>query len=377
MLQDRRVAGSTTIRRIEAFRVRLPLRKAMRMAGVELSYARNLVVRVTSDDGVAGWGEAAEAPSMTGETVNSMYAAVLYLAPYMIGLQADDWVAIDREWAWRLHGNHAAKSALDMALLDLTARRRGVPMHALWGPARRESVQVLWLIGTGSLEGDVAEACTRRAEGFTAFKIKVGIGDALADARRTQAICDVLGDGMLIGADANQGFDEPAAIEYVRAVENTLLDFVEQPVAGYDLKAMARVAAASGVAIGADEGIHSELDIRRHHDLHAAEGCSLKAIKLGGPRAVLQAGQVCHALGMRVNLACKIAESSIASAALLHLAAVVPALDWGCSPSNQYLAEDLVTVPITVDGGYATVPAGPGLGIEVDEGRLRDVGESS
>ena len=89
---------------------------------------------------------------------------------------------------------------------------------------------------------------------------------------------------MLISADANQGFSTAQAIAYVRAVKGSGLDFFEQPVAAEDLDGMAAVAAATDIEIGADEGIHSSEDIRRHHERKAARGVSLKAIKLGGLR---------------------------------------------------------------------------------------------
>ena len=73
---------------------------------------------------------------------------------------------------------------------------------------------------------------------------------------------------------------------------------------------------------------------------------------------------------MQVNLACKIAESSIATAAVLHLAASIPSVDWGVSLSSQYLADDLVKTPLAISHGHASVPTGPGLGIEVDEAKI-------
>ncbi len=129
--------------------------------------------------------------------------------------------------------------------------------------------------------------------------------------------------------------------------------------------------AASRVPIGADEGIHSHHDIERHHARHAAAGVSLKAIKLGGLRAVLDACRLCDRLGMKVNISCKTGESSVASAAALHLAATVPALAWGLTLTSHGLAEDVAVEPLRVEAGHVTVPDRPGLGIEVDEHRVR------
>ncbi len=153
------------------------------------------------------------------------------------------------------------------------------------------ALPLLGVIGGGDLDGDLRDAEKKKAAGITAYKIKVGIDTPENDAARTRAICKVLGTGLLISADANQGYSTEEALRYVRAVEGAGLDFFEQPVMAADLAGMAQVAAATKIAIGADEGIHSLDDIRRHHEKKAARGVSLKAIKLGGVRAVTQAGR--------------------------------------------------------------------------------------
>ena len=169
------------------------------------------------------------------------------------------------------------------------AKAAGKPVHALLGQKKRSRLPLLGVIGGGDLDGDLRDAEKKKAAGVTAYKIKVGIDTPENDAARTRAICKVLGNGMLISADANQGFDTDGALRYVRAVDGAGLDFFEQPVMADDLSGMAQVAAATSIAIGADEGIHSLDDIRRHHEKKAARGVSLKAIKLGGARAVTQA----------------------------------------------------------------------------------------
>jgi L-alanine-DL-glutamate epimerase-like enolase superfamily enzyme len=156
----------------------------------------------------------------------------------------------------------------------------------------------------------------------------------------------------------------------VMAVAGCGLDFFEQPVSAHDLESMARIAAASGVPIGADEGIHSRDDIERHHR-HGIKGVSLKAIKLGGLRAMFEASRLCERLGMAVNISCKTGESSVASAAALHVAAAAPALAWGLTVTSPGLAEDVAAEPLAIARGHIEVPDRPGLGIEVDERRVR------
>ena len=366
------------IKAIEPIAVNLPMHKAVTMAGETVARADNMLVRAASDDGFVGWGEAAAAPTMTGETVPGMMAAVCYLEPPLIGRPADDFAAASAAMDAAMYGNTAAKAAIEMALHDLVARAAGKPLHALFGAKLRSRIAVLAVLGSTDEAADLREARERWAAGYRAFKIKVGLDAPEADAARTQAICRMLkqtaaADGgiCLVSADANQGFSVDAALRYVAGLGDCGLDFFEQPVHAHDLDGMARVATASPAAIGADEGIHSLHDIERHHARKAAAGVSLKAIKLGGLRALHEACRLCDRLGMKVNLSCKTGESSIASAAALHLAAIVPALAWGLTVTNAGLAEDVTAAPLRIESGHVVVPDRPGLGIDVDETRVR------
>ena len=360
------------ITRVEPFAVRLPMVKPVIMAGEEVRAADNVLVRIEAEDGTVGWGEAASAPTMTGETVESMMAAVHRLVPVITGREVGDIEgAIDAMDA-PLYGNYAAKAAIEIALHDLAGQASQQPVHALLGERRRKRIALLGIIAGGDFDGDLADAAKKKSEGFTAFKIKVGIDSATEDARRTREICKVLGDGLLISSDANQGFDTAEAVSYVTACKGSGLDFFEQPVMSHDLDGMASVAAAAnGIAIGADEGIHSLDDIRRHHDREAARGVSLKCIKLGGMRGVVEAARLCDSLGMKVNLACKTGESSIACAAAIHIGSVAPNVDWAFSMTAGGLAADVTATPLRGSRGFVDSLDRPGLGIEVDEDRVR------
>jgi muconate cycloisomerase len=244
-------------------------------------------------------------------------------------------------------------------------------VHALLGAKKRSRLPLLAVVGGGDLDGDLADAEKKKAAGFTAFKIKVGVDTAANDAARTRAICRVLGSGLLISSDANQGFSTAEAIAYARAVQGCGLDFFEQPVEASDLSGMAAVAAAAGdIAIGSDEGIHSLADIRLHHQHKAARGVSLKAIKLGGLRGVATAGALCDSLGMSVNISCKTGESSVACAAALHVASVIPNVAWALTLTHIALAEDVTAQPIATARGHVETLDRPGLGVHVDIDRI-------
>ena len=360
------------IKRIEPIAVSFPMKKPVVMAGVEIRQADNMVVRIEVDNGVVGWGEAASAPTMTGETGESMVTAVHYLTPAVEGRPAEDIAGALAAMAARMYANNAAKAAIEIALHDLVGRATDRPAHALIGGKQRSRMPVLGVIGTGALDSDLREAEKKKAEGYAAFKIKVGIDKPLVDAERTRRLCALLGRGALISSDANQGWSTDEAVQYARAVADAGLDFFEQPVPADDLSGMAAVAAASGtIATGADEGIHTLEDIRRHHERKAARGVSLKTIKLGGMRGVMAAGRLCDQLGLNVNVSAKTGESSIACAAATHIAAALPQIAWGLTLSNEGLADDVTARPIRIAHGHVDVSDRPGLGVDVDEERVR------
>ena len=362
------------IKSIEPIAVSMPMKKPVQMSGETVTRADNVFVRVEADNGVTGWGEAASAPAMTGETVASMMAAIEYLTPKLVGRAADDPSGASAAMDARMYGNSGAKAAVDIALHDLFGRAGGRPVHALLGAKQRNRIPVLAVIGSEDAASDLREAQRSFDAGYRAFKIKVGLGTPEADAARTRAICQALKrevEPCLVSADANQGFSVDGALRFVGAVGDCGLDFFEQPVDAHDLAGMARVAAATQIPIGSDEGIHAGDDIVRHHERKAAGGVSLKAIKLGGLRGLVEASRLCARLGMRVNISCKTGETSLASAAAIHVAAVAPEIAWGLTVTSAGLAEDVATVPLHIQRGHVEVPQSPGLGIEIDERRIR------
>jgi muconate cycloisomerase len=365
--RDLREREPLIVRRVDAIPVALPLKKPVAMAGVTVSRALNILVRIEAADGTVGWGEAASAPTMTGDTLAGLVAAVRdHLAPLLIG--EDAWMrgALCRKLKHALYGNTGAHSAIEVALLDLAGRSSGLPLSDLIGGALRRAVAPMWLLGNATPEQDIAEAHAKRADGFGFFKLKIGTKPVDAEIASTLALRQAMGATMPLCADANCGLTFADARRYVEGTRAAGLMFVEQPLAHDDLNALSRLTDVSPVPIGADEGIHSLVDIEAHAN-RGASGISLKLIKLGGMSAAVEAAQHCTRLGLAVNIAAKIAESSIASAAAIHLACVAPAVDWGVSLTHFYLAGDVAENALPIGDGAVALPARPGLGIDVDE----------
>lgn len=355
------------IRHVDVIPVALPLKKPVAMAFETVAHARNILVRIETADGTVGWGEAASAPTMTGDTLDGLVAAVRdHLAPLLVGKDARSWPALRRAMQAALLGNTGAHSAVEMALFDLAGRAAGRPLIELIGGALRRAVAPMWLLGNSAPEADIAEAQAKEREGFRFFKLKIGTKPIECEIAATHALRAAVGPKIPLCADANCGLALANAQRYVAETEAAGLMFLEQPFAPDAFDDLAALAKVSPIPLGADEAVHSLADIKTQAG-YGARGVSLKLIKLGGLTNALAAAAHCRKLNLSINVAAKIAESSIASAAAVHLACAVPDVGWGVSLTHFYLAEDVVQWPLPLGDGTVALPAGPGLGVEVDE----------
>jgi L-alanine-DL-glutamate epimerase-like enolase superfamily enzyme len=355
------------IRRIEAIRVALPLAKPMLMAGVRIETAENVLVRIEAADGTVGWGEATSAPTMTGDLAESLVGAVRHLTPLLIDQDARMHALLARRCLNAMHGNGGAKSAIDMALLDLVGRRMGMPTIEFLGGPLRETVTPMWLLGNPSVADDIAEAKAKRAEGFSFFKLKVGIKPVAEEIEAAALLRKELGPDVLLCADANAGLELSRALQFVRRAGDLDLLYLEQPVRAEDLTGMQALAAIGTVPICADEGIAGAAEVLAHDRARAMSGINLKLMKAGGPRAAMRVAALCEALGLSMTIAGKIAESSISASNTLAVACAVANVAWGVNLTHIYLAEDLVRKPIQLQQGVFARPLGPGNGVDVDE----------
>ena len=366
-----REAKPLRIVRVEAIPVALPLKKAVVMAGERIERAYNLLVRVEAENGLVGWGEAASAPLMTGDVLAGMVAAVNnHLAPLVTGQDALCRAELVQRCARALLHNTGAKCAVDMAINDLVGHHLGVSVADLFGGAAREVLQPMYLLGNPKVEDDVAEAKHKLGEGWSFFKLKIGIKDPREEARAAIEIRRHLGDAVALCADANMGMTFANARLFAEQARDANLLFMEQPLHSDDIDGMAALARVSPIPLNGDESIDSVPSLLTLHRLGAIQGANIKTIKMGGIGPTVHAMAVCGALGLSINLAGKVAESSIAAAAIVQLGCVAPNLDWGLNITNHYLAEDVTDAPLMIERGTVRRPRGPGLGIAVSEAKV-------
>jgi len=331
-----------------------------------------VIVRIDTDAGITGYGEATPDIGFFGETLEEVKSAIdRYLGPRLIGMDPCDRENILYQLDFR--GNSCARSAIDLAIHDLLGKALGVPVFDLLGGCCRSKVLVAIEIAGGPPQ-EMAQACAELcAQGVRAFKPKVG-GDPDKDVQRLKAIREAVGREATIRADANQGYTVKEAIRLCRLAErdDVGLELLEQPVAAWNLAGMAEVRAAVDTLIEADESafsIHDAMNIIRQG---AADVINIKVEKVGG----LYNAKKVAALAEAAGLQCVIGTAfglGITIAAKLHLAAstmiIRDAVEFTEIRLHDNLLEapfqDLLTLPLK-DGCFE-VPAGPGFGVLFDE----------
>jgi muconate cycloisomerase len=336
------------------------------MANKVIEVSRNVLVKISTDEGITGWGEAPADALLTGHFQAGIVAGVEFLAGSLLGEDPTRRTGLCVQMRSLVYGNSSAIGAIDVALHDIAGKAAGLPVYQMIGGAARSQVPVVALFGSGDQTKDLETATRLHTAGYRWFKIKLGLASPEAEAETLMAIRAALGDDSVLAGDANTAWTPPQAIRNLRLFDGAGLAFVEQPVGADDIEGMGRVAAAIRTPIGADESVHSAHDIVR---LAAAgiAGVSLKLIKMGGITGVVHGSILAHNLGLAVNHGGKIAETSISAAALAHASVVAPSLGWGASMTHTSTDHDPVTRSLPVADGLIAPPDRPGLGVEVDE----------
>jgi L-Ala-D/L-Glu epimerase len=352
------------IERVTAQRITTSLHTPFVTALRRTTTTDTVVVRVTDSDGVTGWGEAPQVWQVTGESLQGAEACVSGpLAAVVVGRDADDLRAGCRAVAGAVAANHGAKAAVDVALHDLVARRRGVSLPVLLGSSRhRVPTDVTLAAGEAAALADAARS--RAADGFRVLKLKVGT-DAATDVERVRAVRGAVGKQARIRLDANQGWTARDAVRVITALEDADLDveLVEQPLPAADLEGMAWVTARVSTPVMADESVYGVRDLVEVIRRRAADLVNVKLAKCGGlsvAGTLLELARA-HGIGSIVGsmMETHIGVGAAASLVAAHGTSTTSDLDaaWWASSSP-------VVGGMTYDGADVVLPTAPGLGIE-------------
>jgi muconate cycloisomerase len=360
------------ITHIETYPVRVPLKPERRMItslGQHI-VSDYLLVRVLTDAGIEGAGEATVSPRWSGETVWGAQAMIeRVLAPRVIGCDPCDVAEIDQRMAKACTHNWFARAAIEMACWDIWGKAAGKPVYELLGGPKR-ALSVVSRYSMGAYEPDEAarRAAERVAAGFTTIKVKVGT-DPAADLRRVRAVREAIGPEINLTLDANCGWSAETAIECLHALADCRVVLMEQPTPDGDYEAIARVRRETKPPVMADDMcfnlVHAE-ELVRH------DACDVISVYPGKNGGIARSRQIAK-FAARHGVACSIGsnlELDVGAAAMAHLVVACENMRVEQYPGDmlgpEYHEFPLVKRPLSIRGPITTIESAPGLGVEVD-----------
>ena len=356
---------------MDAVPIVVPYKRVEHSAIIERGGVSDVVIKLVTDDGLVGWGEAC----MNCDTATTL-AAVLAMRPFVMGRDPWETEAIARDvfvrggWQWQAMTGAFAFAGIDMALWDLCGKAAGQPIHKLFGGAVRDEVDYFHYLLWDDEAGLRAQCREGVARGHTTFYFKAG-ADFGAELAMLEVIRDEIGPAARLRVDPNQAWSLAEAVRNVALMhERCDLDFVEAPVSCARPGNLAEIARRTGVPVCANEGLWTEADAARVIGVRETDHLGFSPYFVGSLR---RWQTLCHmaALGdIQVHKHTH-GELGIAAAACHHILLTLPNLAPGNQQTAALLEGDVLieTLPITTGPRWGRIE-GPGLGVEVDEDAL-------
>ncbi|MEQ8791539.1 MAG: enolase C-terminal domain-like protein [Pirellulaceae bacterium] len=357
---------------IETYPVRIALRPKYRMISALGAHDKSeyVLVRVLTDDGAEGVGEATVTARWSGETAWSVEAIIQrVLSPALIGMDPHDVAAIDAKMDALAACNWFAKSAVEMACWDLQGKAAEKPVYQLLGgPHRPLSIRGRFSLGAYDIERARSRAAELVEEGFDTVKVKVG-GKLEDDVARVKAVREVIGGERALVIDANGGWDADTALAALAKLTDARIALFEQPTPVGDYAALARVRREGGVPIMADDTC---FDLVHARELIRNECCDVISVypgKNGGIRKSKQIAEFAAEHGVACTIGSNL-ELDVGAAAMGHLIVGCQNLQVEKYPGDNYgpvyHETRIAKNPLAIKGAVTTITDGAGLGIDVD-----------
>lgn len=330
-----------------------------------------VVLRLTSEDGTQGWGEASPWSVFTGSAEASFAALDRYMRPLVIGRAVGDRSAIMHNATYAVAHCTEAKAALDSALLDLQGRIAGLPVWALLGGKCRDTIALSCSIADPDFDKDLDLMDRISQDGLRMIKLKTGFKDHAFDVMRLERLRNNYPE-FDIRVDYNQGLHHDVALGCVRDVAQFRPTFIEQPVKAHLHALMADIRRSIDVPLLADESVFGPEDMQVAVDGKIADGVSIKIMKSGGLTRAQTVARMAANVGMSAYGG-DMFEAGLAHLAGTHMIAATPEITLGCEfyQASYFLVEDILETPFEVKDGQVIVPRGPGLGILPDLNKVR------
>jgi L-Ala-D/L-Glu epimerase len=352
------------IENIETYRVSVPLVKPFKTALRTVEKADSIFVKITTDTGIIGWGEAPPTLVITGDSLIGIESAINYvLKPALINKNILNYESIFQEMKMILVGNSSPKAAVDMAIYDCLAQYCKLPLYQFLG-GHKNQLETDYTVSVNSPEEMGEDAVSYMDQGFNVLKIKVGKDDISTDIKRIREIRNRIGKAVKIRLDANQGWSPKDAIRTIRKLEDIGLDIelVEQPVKADDIEGLKQVTDNVETLIMADESIFTAKQAFQVLKTRSADLINIKLMKAGG----IYNAQIINAMAEVCGVECMVGsmiETKLGITAAAHFAASKKNITRFDFDAPLMLAEDIIEGGIRYTGRKITMPEDYGLGV--------------
>ena len=362
------------ISQIDTYTMNIGLTESLRTPIGVIAASNNVVIKITTNEGLIGWGEASPFAPITGDSQQTNVQTAQQLAHVITG---KDPLAIEARMTEVNRftiGEPSIRSAFDMALYDIAAKAADMPLYQFLGGEQRPIRTDLTIGMQDSVEQTLALAQSILDRGFDAIKMKVG-RPGLEDVAHVAAVRELAGPNIAIKIDSNQGWDYPTAVANIEAMIPLNLQYSEQPLAVWDFDNLARLRNKVSLPICADESVFDDKDALKLIKAGAADYLNIKLGKAGGLHTALKINAIAEAAGCKCMIGC-FGESRLALSAAAHLAMARPNITFLDLDSAYTFKQDPVVGGIVYDeqeGGRIHVSEAPGLGAGFEERYLEKV----
>jgi muconate cycloisomerase len=363
------------IDKIELFHISIPFAEPYKLSKAygTLYNAEAVIIKLHTVEGIVGLGEADPLNPFSDDTPATVMVVTRdQLAPHLLGQDPTHIAAIETNLDTRVRGNLMARGAANMALFDIVGKANGIPAYMLLGGLHRSQLPLLAPIGSGTPDEDEASIKQLIKDGYKTVMIKMGALPIADEIKRMTSAKARFGDQISIIIDANQGWTVAETLEFIDGIRGSRPDLLEQPIEHDDVDGFKRIRNRAPCPLSADESVASIREAATLIRERAVDAFSIKVSKNGGLSKAKKIAELAHAFGLKV-LMNSMFDFGITQAASLQLGCVLPnLLDIGHAyMSVLRMSDDITDFDQNISDGIVTIPTGPGLGIALDEDKLK------
>lgn len=365
-------SGIHIISKIEIFKSPIRLKEPFTISLGSFHYAENIIVRITTKEGLTGYGECSPFALINGETIDTCFIVGEIIAKNLIGKTSSSPEECLMIMDKTIFGNTSIKSAFDIALYDIASQSAGLPLYRFLGGRKDKKLFTDYTVSISDPAKMAEDAVVIKERGFRFIKVKVG-KNGREDIERVSAIRKAIGNEIPLRIDANQGWEKEEAVETLNALAPFGIQFCEEPVPRWMFMDFPNIRKRSPIKIMADESCLDQNDAERLIGLSACDYFNVKLGKSSGITNAIKIIRLAESNGKKIQIG-GFLESRIGFTASAHLSFLSDCVEFSDFDSPMMMEEDPVTGGIIYGtNGEVTVPEGSGLGAGVDEHYLKNL----